>query len=84
MSNVLVIAEHLHGKFPKTTLVALRGGQEPRDQERRHLHRGVLGQGVDALASELATYGMNVIAVDDARLRPLPRRRLRRGHSPRS
>ena len=28
MSNVLVIAEHVHGKFPKTTLVALAAGKE--------------------------------------------------------
>ena len=27
MGNVLVFAEHLHGKFPKTTLVGVRGRQ---------------------------------------------------------
>ena len=66
MSNVLVIAEHLHGKFPKTTLVALAAGKSLATKASGTCTAAILGQGVDALASELATYGVNVIAVDDA------------------
>ncbi len=28
MGNVLVVAEHLHGKFPKTTLVGVSAGRQ--------------------------------------------------------
>ena len=66
MSNVLVIAEHIHGKFPKTTLVALAAGKSLAAKASGTCTAAVLGQGVDALASELATYGVNVIAIDGA------------------
>jgi len=66
MSNVLVIAEHVHGKFPKTTLVALAAGKELAAKAGGKVTAAVLGQGVDALASDLAGYGVDVIAVDGA------------------
>ena len=33
MGNVLVVAEHLHGKFPKTTLVGLAAGKQAIDDD---------------------------------------------------
>jgi len=64
MSNVLVIAEHLHGKFPKTTLVGVAAGKDLAAKAGGRCVAAVLGQGVDALAGELAEYGVDVIAVD--------------------
>jgi electron transfer flavoprotein alpha subunit len=64
MGNVLVVAEHLHGKFPKTTLVGVAAGQELAKHTGGKCLAVVLGAGVDALASELAEYGVDVVAVD--------------------
>jgi electron transfer flavoprotein alpha subunit len=64
MSNVLVIAEHVHGKFPKTTLVALSAGKELASKAGGKVTAAVLGKGIDGLASELAGYGVDVVAVD--------------------
>jgi electron transfer flavoprotein alpha subunit len=64
MSNVLVIAEHLHGKFPKTTLVGIAAGKELAAKSGGKVTAAVLGKGIDGLASELATYGVDVVAVD--------------------
>src|SRR5512140_2066507 len=66
MSNVLVIAEHIHGKFPKTTLVGIAAGKDLAAKAGGKCIAAVLGQGVDALATELADYGVDVIAVDAA------------------
>ena len=33
MGNVLVVAEHLHGKFPKTTLVSVEAGKQAIDDD---------------------------------------------------
>jgi electron transfer flavoprotein alpha subunit len=66
MSNVLVIAEHVHGKFPKTTLVGLAAGKELAAKAGGKATAAVFGQGVDGLANELAEYGVDVIAVDAA------------------
>jgi electron transfer flavoprotein alpha subunit len=68
MADVLVFAEHSHGKFPKTTLVGLTAGKKAAEAAGGACHVAVLGKGVDALASELAGYGLKVIAVDDAAL----------------
>ncbi len=64
MSNVLVFAEHLHGKFPKTTLVGLTAGKTLAEKSGGKALAIVLGKGVDGLASELASYGVDVVAVD--------------------
>jgi electron transfer flavoprotein alpha subunit len=64
MSNVLVVAEHLHGKFPKTTLVGVTAAKTLADKAGGKAIGVVLGKGVDALASELASYGIDVVAVD--------------------
>ncbi len=66
MSNVLVIAEHVHGKFPKTTLVGLAAGKDLAAKAGGKATAAVFGQGVDGLANELAEYGVDVIAVDGA------------------
>jgi electron transfer flavoprotein alpha subunit len=64
MSNVLVVAEHLHGKFPKTTLVGLTAGKTLAEKSGGKALAIVLGKDVDGLASELASYGVDVVAVD--------------------
>jgi electron transfer flavoprotein alpha subunit len=66
MSNVLVVAEHLHGKFPKTTLVGLTAGKTLAEKSGGKALAIVLGKDVDGLASELASYGVDVVAVDGA------------------
>ncbi len=69
MSNVLVFAEHAHGKFPKTTLVALTAGREAAAKMGGECHVALLGKGVEALAGELAEYGVKKVYVaDDAAL----------------
>ena len=66
MGNVLVVAEHLHGKFPKTTLIGVAAGKQAAGLAGGKCIAAVLGQGVDALANELAEYGVDVVAVDGA------------------
>jgi electron transfer flavoprotein alpha subunit len=66
MGNVLVVAEHLHGKFPKTTLVGLTAGKTLAEKAGGKCLAIVLGSGIDNLANELATYGVDVVAVDGA------------------
>ena len=66
MGNVLVVAEHLHGKFPKTTLVSVAAGKQAASLAGGKCLAAVLGQGVDALANELAEHGVDVVAVDGA------------------
>jgi len=69
MGDVLVFAEHFHGKFPKTTLVAFAAGKDAAAKFGGACHAVVVGSGVDALASEAATYGMKtVFQVDSPRL----------------
>jgi electron transfer flavoprotein alpha subunit len=64
MSNVLVVAEHLHGKFPKTTLVGVTAAKTLAEKSGGKAIGVVLGKDVDALANELASYGLDVVAVD--------------------
>src|SRR5213595_1543068 len=66
MGTVLVVAEHLHGKFPKTTLVSVAAGKQAASLAGGKCIAAVLGQGIDALANELAEYGVDVLAVDGA------------------
>jgi electron transfer flavoprotein alpha subunit len=66
MGNVLVIAEHAHGKFPKTTLVGLTAGKEAAKHAGGKTIAVILGTGIDALADELASYGVDVVAVEGA------------------
>src|SRR5262245_11029744 len=64
MSNVLVVAEHLHGKFPKTTLVGVTAAKTLAEKSGGKAIGIVLGKDVDALATELASYGIDAVAVD--------------------
>jgi electron transfer flavoprotein alpha subunit len=69
MANVLVLAEHQHQKFPKSTLVAIAAGKEAAKQSGGECCAAVLGKGIDALAAELAEYSVKkVFAVDDPAL----------------
>ncbi len=66
MGNVLVVAEHLHGKLPKSTLVGVTAGKQLAGLTGGKCIGLVLGQGIDAVASALASYGIDVVAVDAA------------------
>src|SRR5512135_2096348 len=69
MGNVLVFGEHQHSKFAKTTLVAITAGKDAANKSGGECHAVVFGKGIDALANELAEYGVKkVYAVDDAAL----------------
>jgi electron transfer flavoprotein alpha subunit len=61
MGDVLVFAEHQHGKFPKTTLVAFAAGKDAAGKYGGACHAVVIGSGTDALASEAASYGMTTV-----------------------
>src|SRR5262245_60889891 len=69
MGNVLVFAEHSHGKFPKTTLVAITAGLHAAEKNGGECHAALLGKGVEGLASELASHGVKkVVVVEDGAL----------------
>jgi electron transfer flavoprotein alpha subunit len=66
MGNVLVVAEHLHGKLPKSTLVGVAAGRQAASHTGGRCLAVIVGQGIDALANELAEYGVDVVAADGA------------------
>lgn len=69
MGNVLVFAEHQKGKFPKSTLIAVQAGKDAASKLGGNCLAAVLGSGVDALAQEIAGYGVTkAVAVDDPAL----------------
>jgi electron transfer flavoprotein alpha subunit len=69
MAKILVFAEHQHHKFPKTTQVAITAGKEAATKSGGECYAAVFGKGIDALANELAEYGVKtVFAVDDLSL----------------
>jgi len=69
MGDVLVLTEHHEGKFPKSTLIAFAAGKDAAAKYGGSCHAAVLGSGVDALATEAASYGMTtVFQLDDPRL----------------
>jgi len=69
MGEVLVVAEHRNGHFPKTTLVGINAGLEMGRKRNGGCVAVVLGENLDTLTSELAKYGVRkVIALEDARL----------------
>jgi hypothetical protein len=70
MAKVLVFIEHAHGKLLKSSLVAIHAGQEAAKKAGGDVAAVVLGSGVDAIASEVAGFGVaQVLQVDDARLK---------------
>lgn len=69
MSNVLVFAEQQHKKFPKSTLVAITAGKTLASKTGGACYAVLIGSGLDALAGDLAEYGVQkVFAVDEATL----------------
>jgi electron transfer flavoprotein alpha subunit len=69
MGDVLVFAEHVKGKLPKTTLAGIEAGKQAAARGGGACHAIVLGKGVDAVASEIAGYGVKkVFVVDDPAL----------------
>jgi electron transfer flavoprotein alpha subunit len=69
MGDVLVVAEHRNGHFPKTTLVAINAGLEMARKLNANCLAVALGHQVDTVAAELAKYGPSkVIVLEDQRL----------------
>jgi electron transfer flavoprotein alpha subunit len=69
MGDVLVIAEHRNGHFPKTTLVGINAGLEMARKRSGNCIAVVIGDAVETLAGEQAKYGMSkVIELEDPRL----------------
>jgi len=58
MADVLVFAEHHDGKFPKSTLVAVRAGLELAEKRGGKCAAAVLSDNPEALAGEIAGYGL--------------------------
>ncbi len=70
MAKVLVYIEHAHGKVLKSSLVAVHAGLEAAKKDGGDVAALVLGAGVDAVASEIAGFGVKqVLVVDDARVK---------------
>src|SRR5262245_2461479 len=65
MGDVLVFAEHVKGKLPKTTLAAIEAGPQAASRVGGACHAVVLGKGVDAIAAEAASYGVKKVFVVD-------------------
>jgi electron transfer flavoprotein alpha subunit len=63
MSNVLVFAEHQHQKLPKTTLIALKAAEDLAAKTGGKCYAALLGSGLDALANEIAEYGVTTVFV---------------------
>src|SRR5512137_2137857 len=68
MANVLIVAEQSGGHVKKATLHAIAAGQALAKRTGGTLHVAVLGKGIGAVASELASYGVTVHAADAAGL----------------
>jgi electron transfer flavoprotein alpha subunit len=69
MGDVLVFAEHVKGKIPKTTLAGIEAGKQAASRIGGACHAVVVGKGLDAVASEVASYGVKkVFVVDEAAL----------------
>jgi electron transfer flavoprotein alpha subunit len=63
MGDVLVFAEHVKGKLPKTTLAAFEAGKQAAGRIGGACHAVVLGKGVDAVGAEAAGYGVKKVFV---------------------
>jgi electron transfer flavoprotein alpha subunit len=69
MGDVLVIAEHKNGHFPKTTLVGVNAGMEMARKRGGQCMAVVMGDKVDGPAAEIARFGPHkVIVLEDPRL----------------
>ena len=63
MGDVLVFAEHVKGKLPKTTLAAIAAGRQAAGRIGGACHAVVLGKGIDAVGGEVAGYGVKKVFV---------------------
>jgi electron transfer flavoprotein alpha subunit len=63
MGDVLVFAEHVKGKLPKTTLAAIAAGRQAASRIGGACHAVVLGKGIDAVGDEVAGYGVKKVFV---------------------
>jgi len=69
MGDVLVFAEHVKGKIPKTTLAGIEAGKQAASRTGGACHAVVVGKGVDAVAGDVAGFGVKkVFVIDDAAL----------------
>jgi electron transfer flavoprotein alpha subunit len=69
MGDVLVLAEYQHGHFPKTTLVAVSAGLELARKRNGKCIGVVIGDQADALAGDLAKYGLSkIVALENPAL----------------
>jgi electron transfer flavoprotein alpha subunit len=66
--NVLIIAEQSGGHLKKATLHAIAAGQVIAGRTGGKVHVAVLGKGVGAVATEIASHGVTVHAADAAGL----------------
>lgn len=66
--DILVVAEHLEGKIAPSTLELVAKGKELATQSGGAARAAFFGHGAAGLAASLATYGLEVLAVDDAAL----------------
>ncbi len=65
MGDVLVFAEHVKGKFPKTTLTSIEAGRQAASKIGGACHAVVVGKGVDVLGQDIAGYGVKKVFVVD-------------------
>ena len=65
MGDVLVFAEHVKGKLPKTTLAAISAGKQAASRTGGACHAIVIGKGVEAIGGEVAGYGVKKVFVAD-------------------
>ncbi|RDV38247.1 electron transfer flavoprotein subunit alpha/FixB family protein [Bradymonadaceae bacterium TMQ3] len=61
MANVLVVAEHIDGKLRKVTLPTITFASQAAALTGGEVHVLVLGNGVDAVAGEVAKYGVSKV-----------------------
>jgi electron transfer flavoprotein alpha subunit len=69
MGDVIVFIEHRGGHFPKTTLIGINAGLDLAAKRGGTCSAVVAGEGADAVAAEIAKYGVaKVIVLEEPRL----------------
>jgi electron transfer flavoprotein alpha subunit len=66
MTHILIVAEQSGGHLRKASLSAIGAGKALAQRTGGKLSVALLGKGIAAAAQELATYGVEVLAADDA------------------
>jgi len=67
-NDILVIAEHRGGRIKKVTSEAIGAAKKLSPALGGQVHAVILGSGVQALADEVASYGVKVSLIDDPKL----------------